>query len=77
MENNQSIFETICRLREEEPGLPYRFQDERTAGQKDVLYVLASEGIPFWRKEDLAKECCGILKDLVNKEDTKIGRAHV
>ena len=70
MENNQSIFETICRLREEEPGLPYRFQDERTAGQKDVLYVLASEGIPFWRKEDLAKECCGILKDLVNKEDT-------
>ena len=69
MENNQSIFDTICRLRDEQPGLPYRFQDERTAGQKDVLYVLASEGIPFWRKEELAKECCGILKDLVNKEE--------
>ena len=69
MENNQSIFDTICRLRDEQPGLPYRFQDERTAGQKDVLYVLASEGIPFWRKEDLAKECCSILKDLVNKEE--------
>lgn len=68
MENIKSIFETICQLKEEQPGLPYRFQAVHTAGRKDVLSVLVSEGIPFWQKEDLARECCVILKELVHSE---------
>jgi len=68
LDNDKSIFDMISQRKEEQPGLPYRFQDGHTAGRKDVLSVLLSEGIPFWQKEDLARECCVILKELVHNE---------
>lgn len=72
MPGQESIYENIVRQREENPTLPYVFQDVETAGREDILFILLSEGIPFSQKEDMARECCEALRIAIDtdKSDT-------
>ena len=63
-----SIYERILKEKEEDPNLPYSFQNPQVSGREDTLFVLLTEGIPFSRKEDLACECCVLLEKVVQKK---------
>lgn len=62
MADQESIYSTILKQREENPALPYVFQDIETAGREDTLFILLSEGVPYSQKEDMARECCEVLE---------------
>ena len=62
MANQESIYHILLKQREENPALPYVFQDIETAGREDTLFILLSEGVPYSQKEDMARECCDVLE---------------
>ncbi|WP_373792481.1 hypothetical protein, partial [Jeotgalibaca porci] len=62
MADQESIYHILLKQREENPALPYVFQDIEIAGREDTLFILLSEGIPYSQKEDMARECCDVLE---------------
>lgn len=62
MADQESIYNRLLKQREENPALPYVFQNIETAGREDTLFILLSEGVPYSQKEDMARECCEVLK---------------
>ena len=62
MDEKMSIYETILKQREDDSSLPYTFQDPQLAGREDTLFILMTDGISFAQKEEIALQCCQMIK---------------
>ena len=66
MDKHVSIYDQILEKREEQPSLPYLFQNIEIAGREDTLYSLLTEGLPYSKKQDLADLCCKKIREAVD-----------
>lgn len=60
-DNRKSAYKTICALLEQTPGLPYAFQNPRTAGESDVSYTVFHNDMPAALQSVFAKASCDEL----------------
>ncbi len=68
MNEKMSIYETILKQREDDSSLPYTFQDPQLAGREDTLFILMTDGISFTQKEEIALQCCQIIKEMLTRQ---------
>ncbi len=58
---NESIYQFICRMANEHPGLPYDFQDPLQAGRADIQFILWEQGVSAITQERLALQLVDLI----------------